>query len=1818
MLDRGVIGKNIGQYKIVKLLGQGGMAAVYQATDQTQNRQVAIKIMHPHLSAQKAFQQRFLQEAQNAARLDHPNIVKTFSYDHIDEELFIVMELVAGGNLRSYIKRLHEDARFMDLVEIMELIRQLASALAYAHRQGMMHRDIKPDNVVLKPIKPGTSILRYQPLLTDFGLARLTETADEMAATDQPVGTYPYMSPEQCLAEHVDTRTDIYALGIMLYELALGRLPYQPRNIAEAARMHANEPLPRPSTLRPFFPPELETIIVKALEKKPENRYQTADEMVSALQLLLPKFLQDQVAGVPQDYATDYEATPLGGEVVPLPMPEYMPPPRAAEDLDKDRLIILANRQPPRFVFLTTSITTLGRDNDQTVVLTGDNVSRHHLRIERLDDGRIRLIDVGSRNGTWLGETRLRDSVPVAWDGREVVRIGDYWIRLETAASLQQPIPGIGTDDSQFATDSGGGEFPAVAEDVRSTQIVPAAGHSVARLEEMIEDIPVDPLLGKQISHYRIDRFLGAGSVASVYEATDLDQRRKVSLRLLHDYLAVQEPIQQQFMEEARIATTLDHPNILPVIAFDHQDNNFFMVMELVKGGTLRGYIKKLREQGRQLDYSEIIDIARQVADGLHYAHQQGLLHRDLKPESVLLRLSNDEQGKTTYQPVLSDFGLARIAEAGDQFITDQPNLTYPYMSPEECTGQRVDPRSDIYELGILMYELTTGRTPYQPRSLAEAVRMHTREPLIRPAELRLGFPPDLERVIVRCLEKDPNDRFQNANETSRMLQTVLTNLGKAPAPGGALRPAAGAAAEIEAAVPLDEQATVPIIRLPDSMPMHTPQPYTAEQSTHDRMIVFSEDFPTRAITLNQDVMTVGRSDDQTLHLESKKVSRRHARIERSFDNQYRLVDLGSTNGTWLGNIQLIPNVSEVWEPSKTVRIGDFWMRLELVRDAEDLRPVVADGEAAEAQPEAAVVHRPAVQLPPPEHDKVGLNVPITHMTVTPGSTAAMAVELSNQSAVVDHFRVELKGLPAEWVTVPKETIYLLPNNRSTTSITFHPPLATSSTAGDHAFEVSVTTRAQGIQSVPVQGLLTILPFHNFTSDIDPPRVKGRRLEVTISNTGNAFASYGIVAKDREDAVRFDLGGKQYVLPSGRTETIPLRVTPRHRPLTGSPQSLPFEVIITELESPAPPQTHAGEVVVRSRFSLWMLLPLLLLCIICALISGGIGLIAYRNNEANQTVTAVAFATYDSATATATAGVDTDHDGLSDAEEIKLGTDPKNPDTDQDGLTDGQEVKIYGTNPLNRDTDGDNLSDGDEVNKYGTNPTKADSDGDGIPDNVDPFPLGFPTPTLTPFPTLVGTNGEICAGSPPTQLKIGIDAFVTPGGVANRLRDNPGKKEGAQIGLMPPESPFKVIDGPVCDPEDQIRWWKVIYKGQTGWTAEGEGTEYYLAPKGAPTSTTTGQAGDLAAADLPITGATDAQRAATDKVLVSLPAPTVAVLDRSRMGIQMDYNLDPNTWSGDLNRAGQLGLSWVKVQVDWSALQPNAADQFDAPFTTLQAALNQLHGQGLRVLVSVVNAPPWARKSAQDGFGPPDDPQLLADFLTFFLQKVGSSVDAVEVWNEPNLRREWAGALPFNGGGYMTLFKSAYAAVRAYSPSIIIVTAGLAPTADSADSVNDRKFLRQMYAAGLAQFTDVMVGIHPYGWGNPPDARCCAAQSHGWDDHPQFFFLNTVEDYHSIMLENKHTGAKLWATEFGWATWAGMPNQPPEAWMAALSPDDQTTYTLRAFQVGQALDYMGVMFLWNLNFANPTTIAQHAELASFSLVLNDSQVRPLFTALAVH
>jgi beta-lactam-binding protein with PASTA domain/tRNA A-37 threonylcarbamoyl transferase component Bud32 len=256
-----------GRYELSHLVARGGMAEVYRAQDRLLDRPVALKILFPELSVDRAFVERFRREAQAAANLSHPNIVPVFDWGEDNGTYYIVMEFIDGRALSSILRTagpMHPD-------RAAEIGADVAIALAYAHRHGVIHRDVKPGNVLITE----DGIVK----VTDFGIARAINTEESLTQTGAVMGTATYFSPEQAEGMGVDARSDIYSLGVVLFEMVTGRPPFMGDTPVAVASKHVRENPPTPREINPSVPPDLEAIILKCLAKSPEYRYATGDDL---------------------------------------------------------------------------------------------------------------------------------------------------------------------------------------------------------------------------------------------------------------------------------------------------------------------------------------------------------------------------------------------------------------------------------------------------------------------------------------------------------------------------------------------------------------------------------------------------------------------------------------------------------------------------------------------------------------------------------------------------------------------------------------------------------------------------------------------------------------------------------------------------------------------------------------------------------------------------------------------------------------------------------------------------------------------------------------------------------------------------------------------------------------------------------------------------------------------------------------------------------------------------------------------------------------------------------------------------------------------------------------------------------------------------------------------------------------------------------------------------------------------------------------------------------------------------------------------------
>lgn len=263
--------QNIGRYEIISELGQGAMGVVYRALDPLLERTVAIKTISLDLSKDEfeEFEQRFYREARSAGRLNHPNIVTIHDVGNTENIAYMAMEFLEGVELRDIM----DAGTQLDLDRIVEIVSQVADGLAFAHEHGVVHRDIKPSNIMI--LKNGVA------KITDFGIALIPSSSRTMAG--MVLGSPKYMSPEQVVGQDVDRRSDIFSLGVLLYEMLTGKPPFHGENISAIMYRILNEMPIAPATLKPELPEAFDHIVAKALAKHPDDRYQSADEMAADL-----------------------------------------------------------------------------------------------------------------------------------------------------------------------------------------------------------------------------------------------------------------------------------------------------------------------------------------------------------------------------------------------------------------------------------------------------------------------------------------------------------------------------------------------------------------------------------------------------------------------------------------------------------------------------------------------------------------------------------------------------------------------------------------------------------------------------------------------------------------------------------------------------------------------------------------------------------------------------------------------------------------------------------------------------------------------------------------------------------------------------------------------------------------------------------------------------------------------------------------------------------------------------------------------------------------------------------------------------------------------------------------------------------------------------------------------------------------------------------------------------------------------------------------------------------------------------------------------
>jgi serine/threonine protein kinase len=691
------------------------MGALYLAVagDRGLERMMVIKTVLPHL-ADAEYVARFRDEAKVVVKLSHGNLIPVFDAGLVGGELFLAMDFVEGRDLRAVWNRCAKKQVAFPIDVAVYIVKELCRGLAYAHSfpdLNLVHRDVSPPNVLVS--------YTGEVKLTDFGLASSTLKL-EKTAPGIIYGKVAYMSPEQARGEKLDGRSDMYATGIVLWELLTGRQLFppgkdQPQDLLSRAK---NPEPPRPSKRAPRVPVELDEICLKALAAARDDRYKTCDEMREALQGWLAQ-----------------HAPTTDGSRMSAFLQELF-----AEDIVRER----AERTEMVSRIRTRALTLPPTDELRQMIEKSDKVS---------------LSDVDA----------LADAAGLDADGAPVRKPGSVGRR---ASDRGDEAP---ANDRRRESDR---RLPSRAAS-------PAAGRAnesgaAAALAEKADSNPELDIGSEVDGRYRISELIGEGGMGKVYLAEHVEIGKRVALKVLHPSYSRMPDLVERFRREARAASKIGHPNIVDVTdSGSTADGSVYFVMEYLEGVELGSVI----EREGALDIARALRITGQICRALSAAHREGIIHRDLKPENIFLITRG---GEADVVKVL-DFGIAKTteAEAARERRLTSPGMamgTPEYMAPEQAAGRPADARTDIYSLGAIMYEMTTGLPPYQGDNFMEILTKKATIDPPAPITVRTELPLQVSQLVTSAMARNPDARPQTMDALEYELNKCLSGRGVAVA----------------------------------------------------------------------------------------------------------------------------------------------------------------------------------------------------------------------------------------------------------------------------------------------------------------------------------------------------------------------------------------------------------------------------------------------------------------------------------------------------------------------------------------------------------------------------------------------------------------------------------------------------------------------------------------------------------------------------------------------------------------------------------------------------------------------------------------------------------------------------------------------------------------------------------------------------------------------------------------------------------------------------------------------------------------------------
>jgi len=672
----------------------------------------------------------------------------------------------------------------------------------------------------------------------------------------------------------------------------------------------------------------------------------------------------------------------------------------------------------------------------------------------------------------------------------------------------------------------------------------------------------VTNLLGQVFEEYRLEASLGAGAVGETFRGVHLRTSAVAAIKVVHARLMGDPGAGQRFRQQLALIATVHDAHVLAIRSYGEQQRQYYVICDLMLGGSLRGLLQR---RSQELPLWRGLEIMGQAAEGLAAWHAQRVWHGDIKPENLLLERPVAGAGSTPGALVVrvADAGLPRLTETGATVGGNAAFGSPLYLSPEQCRGVPVDARSDIYSLGVVLYETVTGFPPFQIKTLGDAVEKHLHTAPPAPRSVVPALPQSMDAVVLRCLAKRPEDRFDSASALARTIREVAHEVGVPVVPAVVLRA--------------------------------------------DRPNIHLRDDRARDVRVADDRPKVVLRDEPVSRTPDGGAPPPIAPIRAVFRGAGE--GLGPPVGELPGVAPRAGSMSPPQNPpaSPANAPPDEMTSADLPALNVRRRPTNLEQRPSALPPDVA--EQGAGAGPARRSRRITVAVEPEVLTLTPGVPAIVRVTLANAGHLVDHFPVTVEGVPDGWVEGPHKPAQLIPGARTTVPLKVLVPRACGQRAGEYQVTIRAHSRDKPEESSAVSGRWTVMPFAASSVALVPQRAQGwrrARFDATIVNDGNAPAEYTLSASDEEQKLRcaFVPAATTTLDPCGRaTVTIAAEVPIRW---IGTMQSRAFTVRAQRVASagrPSPqeaPVSAQGQFVHRPIIPVWVppLLALLAVCLV--------------------------------------------------------------------------------------------------------------------------------------------------------------------------------------------------------------------------------------------------------------------------------------------------------------------------------------------------------------------------------------------------------------------------------------------------------------------------------------------------------------------------------------------------------------------------------------------------------------------------------------------